>query len=216
MHHYMPPTRQIIVADSLKWLETQRDRSIPNVVTGICDLDEVDLTMDQYLEFFKSATSLIFQKLDPRGYAVFIQTDRKFQREWIDKSFLLNNTAKIHGLKLVWHKIVLHREVDRTDLYRPGFAHMLCYTVNGTSGAASPDVIPVSRRLYKNGTPIEAATRAIAFIDRYTGSSKVILDPFVGRGTIPAIANNFGMDAIGIDIDPAQAEKARRMNMPLS
>lgn len=203
--------RKIIVADSLKWLSTQKNGSIPNVVTGICDLDEIDKNLDEYLEFFNGVASLIFQKLNPAGYAIFIQTDRKYQRQWIDKSYLLTDLAYKYGFKMVWHKIVLHREVDRTDLHRPCYAHMLCYTKTGTSGAATPDIIPVSGRLYKNGTPIEAAIRAIQFVKRYSKAGPYILDPFVGQGTIPAVANAYELNAVGIDIDPAQAAKAERM-----
>lgn len=208
-------SRKIIVANSLDWLSTQKDGSIPNVITGICDLDEIEHLaergMNEYIEFFNKIGALIFQKLNPAGYAIFIQTDRKYQREWIDKSYMLTDLAYKHGYKMVWHKIVLHRDVDKTDLHRPCYAHMLCYTKTGTSGAATPDVIPVSDRLYKNGTPIEAAVRAVEFVKRYTKAGPFVLDPFVGQGTIPAIANAFGLNAVGIDIDAAQAAKAEKM-----
>lgn len=197
-------SREIIVADAVKWLEEQTACSIPNVVTGICDMDEIGATLPEYLRFFKQVANLIFSRMNPGGYAVFIQTDRKYQREWIDKSALLSECARENGFKMVWHKIQLLREVDGTDLYRPTYSHMLCYTVNGTSGAAFPDVLPVSRRLYKNGTPIEAARRSLLFIKQYNKKSTKVVDPFVGRGTIPAIANALGMDAVGIDIDPSQ------------
>lgn len=205
-------SRKIIVADSLDWLSTQRDGSLPNFVTGICDLDEIDMNMEQYLDFFQNVAQLIFQKMDPSCYAIFIQTDRKYQREWYDKSTILTNIAHDNGFKLVWHKIALHRDVDRTDVHRPTYAHMLCYTVNGSPGAATPDVLPVSKKLYKNGTPLGAAERAIEFIDRYS-SVKTIIDPFVGQGTIPAIANKYGLNAFGIDIDPSQVDKAKSFEL---
>lgn len=203
-------SRQIIVADSLKWLSGLRPKSIPNVVTGICDMDEINLDLPKYLDFFKKIANLIFSKTDPNGYAIFIQTDRKYQREWIDKSALLSECARQNGFKMVWHKIQLLRDVDGTDLHRPTYSHVLAYTVNGTTGAAFPDVFPVSKRLYKNGTPIEAAQRSLEFVKRYS-KTPVVIDPFVGQGTIPAIANSLGMDAVGIDIDPKQAEIAETM-----
>jgi len=202
-------SRKIIVADSMKWLALQKSQSIPNVITGICDMDEIGLTdINKYLDFFNRIAQLIFEKTNPNGYAIFIQTDRKIERSWIDKSLLLSTIAQKNGFKMVWHKIVLHRDVDATDLHRPGYAHMVCYTKNGTSGAATPDIIPVSQRLYKNGTPVEAAVRAIEFVKRYTKSEPCVVDPFVGQGTIVAIANAYGLNAIGIDIDSQQARKA--------
>lgn len=208
-------SRKIIQQDALVWLRSQPNQSIANFVTGICDLDETDepSNMAKYLDFFREVTQLILSKLHPDGYAVFIQTDRKYQRQWIDKSYIITKIAREFNppLKMVWHKIVLHRDVNRTDLHRPTYAHMLCYTHHGTTGEATPDVLPVSGKLYKNGTPIGAAETAINFIKRYSKSGITVVDPFVGQGTIPAISNYYGLNAIGIDIDATQVEIARKM-----
>jgi hypothetical protein len=200
-------SREIVVADSLEYLK--KVSSLPNVVTGICDQNETDMSMPQYLQFFKDIASLIFTKLDKSGYAIFIQTDRKHDREWMDKSYMLTELAYSHGLKMVWHKIVLHRPLGSTNLYRPCYAHMLCYTYTGKPGAAFSDVLPVSEKLYENGTPLGAAEAAVKFIKDNNKKSTLIVDPFVGRGTVVAIANRFGLDAIGIDIDPKQAAMAQ-------
>jgi len=201
-------SREIIHDDALRWLRN-RKTPIPNIVTGICDMDEIDMTMDKYLEFFKTTASLIFTKMSKKGYAIFIQTDRKYNREWFDKSYMLTSIAIQHGFKTVWHKIVLHRDVDATDLHRPTYAHMLCYSKEGSTGIATPDVVPVSKKLYKNATPMEAAYRAIEFIAKTNKTDTTIIDPFVGQGTIPAIANSLGLDAVGIDIDIEQVKKAK-------
>ena len=210
--------REIVQDDALHWLRKQP--VVPNVVTGICDMDEMDsgkkMTHEEYLKFFQSVAKLIMEKVDPAGYVIFIQTSRKYQRSLIDKSFLLSKIAEQVGLKMIWHKIVLQREVDARDLYRPTYSHMLCYSKNGTTGAATPDVIPVSKKIYKNGTPVEAAVRAIRFIQTNTGSQPVIVDPFVGRGTVVAVANALGMGAIGIDMDERQVEYARRLKLDAS
>jgi hypothetical protein len=199
---------QIICDDALNWLKNQS--SIPNVVTGICDMDEMPgMDMQGYLVFFESVLNGIFSKLQDGCYAVFIQTDRKYKRSWIDKSYIITNIAQKYKLKMVWHKIALHRGVDATDLHRPTYAHVLCYSRDGTTGAATPDVIPVSKKLYKNGTPPEAAKRALAFIAR-NSTSRTIVDPFVGQGTIPGLAKALGLNSIGIDIDPEQCEKAKK------
>ena len=198
--------RQIIVADSLIWLKKQKN--IPNVITGICDLDETNMNMKDYLIFFKQVATLIFKNLSKNGYAIFMQTDRKYNKEWIDKSSILTNIALENGLKLVWHKIILNRDVGKIDLFRPTYSHMLCYTYEGTSGAATTDVINVSKRLYKNATPINAAKIALEFVKKYNTISSDIIDPFVGQGTIVALANKMNMNAIGIDIDSEQAKKA--------
>jgi DNA modification methylase len=200
---------EIICADAQDWLAQQK--TIPNVVTGICDMDEMPgYDIDRYLQFFSKVVNLIFEKLQDGCYAIFIQTDRKYDRRLIDKSYIITDIARQHGIKMIWHKIVLHRDVDATDLYRPTYAHMLCYSRNGTTGAATPDVIPVSKKGYKNATPPEAAKRALAFVKK---NSKVntVVDPFVGRGTIPLLARELGLNTVGIDIDPEQCDITRRL-----
>jgi len=201
---------EIICDDALVWLKKQK--SLPNVVTGVCDLDEMPegTTMNEYLAFYTDILEEIFSKLQDNCYAIFIQTDRKYQKSWIDKSYITTNIAQKHKIKVIWHKIVLHRGVDKSDLHRPTYAHVLCYSRNGTTGAATPDVIPASKKLYKNGTPPLAAERALEFVEKCS-SVKTVVDPFVGRGTIPVIAKKLGLNSIGIDIDPEQCEETKKI-----
>ena len=209
---------KIIQDDARNWLRKQKKGSVPNIVTGICDLDEIKHTfksenteMQEYLNFFKGITRQIFRKLNPDGYAIFIQTDRKYNRQTIDKSYILTDLAKKHGYRLIWHKIVLHQDVNTTDLFRPTYAHMLCYSKNGRPGAAFPDVLPVSKKFYKNATPIGAIEAAIKYIKRYNKLDSTIVDPFVGQGTTCIVAIENGIDCIGIDIDPKQVEITRKL-----
>lgn len=200
---------EIICDDALNWLKKQKNNTVGNFLTGICDLDEMGgISMEKYLNFLNKVVNLIFEKLHDDGYAIFIQTDRKYNRSWIDKSYLISKIAHTHGLKMIWHKIVLHRSVNATDTYRPTYAHMLCYSKNGTTGSATPDVIDVSKKLYKNGTPIVAGYKAVEFINQYS-KNKLIVDPFVGRGVITGLARLFGIPSIGIDISSSQCELAK-------
>lgn len=210
-------SRKIICADSLKWLQQQRNGSLPNIVTGICDHDEMNgYTMEQYQDFFVNVAELIFQKQMPGCYAIFIQTDRKWQRQWLDKSYILTRIARNNGYKTIWHKIVLHRPVNSTHLQRPTYAHMLCYSRDGTTGSATPDVLDdKGGKLYSNGTPLNAAKTALDFIARYS-KVKDVLDPFVGQGTIAAIGESLGLNVIGIDIDSEQCRKAKTLNIKIS
>ena len=200
--------KTLITADSLVWLATQK--SLSNVITGIPDLDETPFSLEEYLVFFKKIVALIFKKLDKDGYAIFVQTDRKYNKTWLDKSAIITEISKKCGLKVIWHKIVLNRMPGKIDLYRPTYSHMLCYSYNGTTGAAFCDVLPISRRLYKNGTPLLPATLSVEFVKRYNPNTAII-DPFVGRGTITAVAVHYGIDSIGIDIDPTQIEHAEKL-----
>jgi hypothetical protein len=210
----------IICDDSLKWLSRQNDRSIANVLTGLPDMNEVNMELPQYLEFFRTIADLIFKKLSDYGYAIFIQTDRKFDGQTIDKSYHLTDVAYKNEIKLVWHKIVLQRDVGKIDLHRPTYSHVLCYTRNGKPGAAFQDVFPVSDKLYENATPQNACYRSAEYL--YTVSKSRgsgikdgnetggdVIDPFVGRGTAGVACLRAGLTFIGIDIDEEQCQRSR-------
>src|SRR3989338_6603737 len=98
---------EIVCDDSLHWLKLQKNESIGNFVTGICDMDEINISMPNYLKFIDKIVRLIFDKLAPDGYAIFIQTDRKYNRSWVDKSHIISKIADEYNLKMIWHKIVL-------------------------------------------------------------------------------------------------------------
>lgn len=123
---------QIICQDALVWLEKQPKHSLGNIVTGIPDLDEVPLNLSQYIVFFKKAVRLCFTRTERDGYCIFMNTDRKHQGQWIDKSYLISQVAsELPDLKLKWHKIVLLRGVGKAHLQRPTYQHFLCFSYKG-------------------------------------------------------------------------------------
>ena len=203
------PLRSILCCDALEWLTQQSSNGIENIITGIPDAYELKNTeTGEYIDFFQTAAQLIFTRVAEDGYAIFIQTDRKKNKTWISKSTILITAAHALGFKLVWHKIILNRDLGATDLFRPTYAHMLCFTKTGTSGAATPDVLPVSTRIYANATPIDAVIHAVDFIKKYIKKQGEIVDPFMGRGTVAVVANKYGFRVRGVDNDPEQVAKA--------
>lgn len=205
-------TWEILCQDSLKWLAEQPDASLPNIVTGLPDQDELKLDMSEYLEYFRQAAHIIFQKVSRRGYAIFVQTDRKFERQWIDKSYILSEIARKAGLKMIWHKIVLRRPLNSTYIQRPTYSHMLCYSDQGSPGSAVPDVIEGGKVFYDNGAPVNAARLIVDFLVKM--KQEAFVDPFVGRGTFPFFGVQAGLHVIGLDIDPEQCQKTREKLLP--
>jgi hypothetical protein len=208
----------ILCQDSVLWLKSQPDQSISNVITGIPDLNELgpDTDKKKYLEFFNEVSQLIFKKLQPDGYAIFVQTDRKYDGALIDKSYLLTDSAYKCGLKLVWHKMVCQRDVGKKDLYRPTYSHFLCYTLKGSPGTAFEDVFPVGGKLYENGTPFNVALSAADFISKKIKKQKhqtlyQVVDPFVGRGTVGLSCVQKGLTFLGIDIDKNQCQSSEEL-----
>ena len=42
---------------------------------------------------------------------------------------------------------------------------------------------------------------------------RVVVDPFCGRGTMLAVANARGLDAVGVELSPRRARLARRLRL---
>lgn len=210
----MPSKFKIICSDALLWLKKQKNNSLPNIVTGIPDLDEVGMTHHNYLSFFKKSVDLIFSKIHPKSYSIFMITDRKVNKQWIDKSFLIQQSALSHNIPLRWHKIVLLRPVDSTHIQRPTYQHFLCFSKDSGPGEATPDVILCGKKSYKNASCPIPTKHAIDFLKLYSNWDTII-DPFVGRGTVLLEAKKGGFNGIGIDIDPKQCSETKKvLNLP--
>jgi len=200
--------REVICQDSLPWLEN--NKQLDSIVTSIPDIEEVQMNMTDYINFFRKSVKLCLESVKQNGYCIFLQTDRK-QNGWFDKSYIITDEAQKFNYRMLWHKICLNTEIGKKNSRRPTYSHMLCFSLTGTLGKQStPDVIEAGEVYYKNGFGINAVTFIINFLkDR--GITKVV-DPFVGSGTVLHIANKLGLDAIGIDIDETQCEKSRIIN----
>lgn len=200
--------RQIICADALEWLAA--NRGVGAVVTSLPDADETGQPVDEWAAWFARAAQACFDAASAGAPVVFYQTDRKAGGRWHSKAAMLFQAAAAAGAELYWHKIILRRGVGKTDLHRPGYTHLMAFGVGGGPGKATPDVMERGRTLYPNGMGLRAARFAVGFAGERAGR---VCDPFCGRGTIPAVAEALGYDAIGVDIDPAQCERARSLKL---
>jgi hypothetical protein len=187
----------------LPWLKI--NKSWDSIVTSIPDMSEVNMKIKEYTEFFRGSARLCLEATKNKGYCIFLQTDRKYDG-WFDKSYLIIDEAKKLGYRMLWHKIALRTEVGKTDLYRPTFSHMLCFSKEGKIGIPIPDVIYRGDITYDNAFGIDAVVFVLEYLKKQ--GVKTVVDPFVGSGTTLAIANKLGMKAIGLDIDKKQCEKA--------
>lgn len=176
------------------------------IVTSLPDAAETGREPEEWADWFRGAVALCCAVADP---AVFYQTDRRAGGRLWSKADLVFRGAEDAGVRPLWHKIVLRRAPGSTDLYRPGYAHLIAVGRTAHPGATTPDVIAASEVLYPNGTPIGAAEVAIDYARRLEVAG--VMDPFCGRGTIPRVALDAGVAAAGIDIDPDQCERARAL-----
>jgi len=200
---------KILNTDSIKYLHDKENYSLPTIITGIPDMDEVNMEEEEYIKWFENVCDMIYKKVKKDEYCIFIQTDRKVNGKWIDKSFYLHKVAKENRIHLLWHKIVLYRPVNSIHLQRPTYGHMLCFSYLNGPGKQFPDVIEGSKKLYKNGTSIEPLEYVMNFCNEK--GVKVIIDPFAGYGTISYMAKKYNISSLAIDIDKECVEKIKQI-----
>lgn len=204
-----PPIRKILNMDAIGWLETHSD--VGAIVTGLPDSDELQWPMEQWRAWFSRALQLCMRAASPHACAIFCQTDRKHDGHLVSKCHLMLDAAEAVHLRLLWHKIVLRRKVGGRDLYRPTYMHLMAFSNSMSAGAATTDVMQGGKMIYANAMGLNAATFAVRF-----AASKgigMIVDPFCGRGTVPAVANALGLDAVGVDIDAQQCAAATALQL---
>ena len=61
---------------------------------------------------------------------------------------------------------------------------------------------------------VNACVEACRFVLEHT-ATRTIVDPFCGAGTVLAVANAMGMDAVGVDLSTRQVRKARALQISL-
>lgn len=199
---------KILHTDAIEFLKSHDNKSLPTIITGIPDMDEVEMDENKYTLWLENVCQLIYNKIRNNEYCIFIQTDRKVNGQWIDKSYHLQSIGAKCNMKLLWHKIVLYRPVNSIHLQRPTYGHILCFCHQSSSngpGKQFPDVIEGGKKLYKNGTSIEP----LHYIMKFCNEKKIkcIIDPFAGYGTISLIAKKYNISSLAIDIDKECIEK---------
>ncbi len=208
--------RQVHHGDGLAWLEEHELGQEHAVVTSLPDLSELPaLDLEAWRRWFVETATLIGSRLHPEAVAIFYQTDIKHDGRWIDKAHLVQRGAEEAGLGCLWHKIVCRKEPGTTTFGRPAYGHWLAFSreLRLSAATSTPDVLPeLGRMTWSRAMPMTAAVASCVFLKAHT-RCRVVVDPFCGRGTILAVANDHGLDAIGVELSRKRARKARGMTL---
>lgn len=206
------PTREVHLADALAWLA---DHALPEhaaIVTSLPNVDEfAHRDLQLWRTWFVDAAELVLRSLPAESAAIFFQTDIRHDGIWIDKSFLVQQAAERASVPLLWHKLALRAPLGVTTNDRPGYAHLLCFarTLRHDPSHAVPDVLErLGAMTWPRAMGIDVARFAVAWLRDHIGA-RTIVDPFCGVGTVLAVANGLGLDALGVERNPGRAAKAR-------
>lgn len=209
------PGREIHHAEALAWLAARGPQPGLAVVTSLPDVSEVRLPLPDWRTWFLRAVTACVDAVEPAGVAVFFQSDIKREGSWIDKGALVVRAAEDAGARVLFHKIICRRPPGLPTFGRPGFTHLIAVsrTFRCPDELPIPDVIvDPGRAPWVRAMGIRAAAHAVRFV-RDQAQAQVVLDPFCGVGTIPAVANALGLSAIGVELSRKRAEQARELQI---
>ena len=142
--------------------------------------------------------------------AVFYQTDVKQDGRWVDKGHLVATGAARAGAACLFHKIVCRAPAGNATFGRPGYAHLLAFSrgLRLPVKESAADVLPALGEMsWSRAMGTAACEDVCKFLLRST-ACRVVVDPFCGHGTALAVANAYGLDAIGVERSEKRAGKA--------
>jgi hypothetical protein len=208
------PRRSVHHEDALAWLAQHPAGGAESVVTSLPDAAEMpEHDFESWRVWFDGAVKAVLSWVPPPGAAVFFQTDVLHCGVWVDKSYLVQRAAEGSGHSLVWHKVVCRTPPGSVRVGRAGYSHLLCLSRAPLPAfrTALPDVLPeAGLEVSQKAMGARACELACRFLLEAT-SSRVVVDPFCGRGTVLSVANALGMDAVGVDRNARSCRAAKRL-----
>ncbi len=212
------PTRQVIHGEALAWLAQNPAPPASSVITSLPDVSELpELGFEGWQSWFVQAAAAVIRWLPPPGLAIFYQSDIRQRGTWIDKAYLVQRAAEQERAFTVWHKIVCRKPAGTISHGRASYSHLLCFAKIERDAPAhpGPDVLPEAGFMpYSKAMGVSACQTACRFLREET-ATRLVVDPFCGRGTILAVSNAMGFDALGIDHSSRKCRVARTLSITL-
>jgi hypothetical protein len=208
------PERTVHQADALEWLRDHRANAGCSVVASLPDTGEMpEHDFASWRVWFAGAVKAVLRWVPEDGVAIFFQTDVLHRGVWIDKSYLVQQAADGGEHSLVWHKIVCRTAPGSVRTGKPGYSHLLCFSrsVRPAFRGAVADVLPdAGEEISQKAMGVLACELSCRYLLEAT-PTRTVVDPFCGRGTVLAVANALGLDAIGVDRSARCCRAARTL-----
>ncbi|HTJ79113.1 MAG TPA: hypothetical protein VL357_08965 [Rariglobus sp.] len=207
--------RDVECADSIPWMKARGRIEGACAVTSLPDVSEVGMALPVWRAWFLGAVELVVNAVPDESAALFFQSDIKRDGAWIDKGSMVIRAAEDAGARVLFHKIVCRRPSGMPTYGRPGYTHLIAVsrTLKCPEVLPIPDVISDAGRLpWVRAMGVRAASHAVRFAKEQAGA-KVIFDPFCGVGTVLAVANKFGLDALGVEKSRKRCGQAKALEL---
>jgi hypothetical protein len=208
------PKRTVVQADAIAWMAENKAPNASSVVTSLPDLSELShLELDTWRAWFLDAVRQVIRWVPANGVSIFYQSDIRIAGAWIDKGYLVMRGAEEERASIVWHKVVCRKPAGTIGMGRPSYSHMICVSREPRAVAKKPgpDVLPDAGFMPWSKAMGVAACRVACQFIRDETESQTIVDPFCGRGTLLAVANSMGFNAVGVDVGAKRVKSARAL-----
>jgi hypothetical protein len=210
------PSRRVYREDALPWLRERPRLAGCSLITSLPDVSSFpELGLSAWQRWFVDAAGLVLRAAPDDGVAIFYQTDIKRDAVWVDKGYLCHRAAEREGSALLWHKIACRKPAGEASFGRPAYSHLLCYSrgLRPAAAPAYPDVLAtVGAMTWSQAMGIEACRLACSYVLSHT-TTRTIIDPFCGYGTVLAVGNALGLDAIGVERVAKRARRAQNLRV---
>lgn len=208
------PEREVIVGDGLAWLRDAELTPRHAIVTSLPDVSEFPgMSVADWSGWFIDTVARCCEAAHPEGLVAFYQTDIKRDGRWVDKGYLVHRGAEQAGSACLWHKIICRVSPGFKTFGRPAYGHLQAFSaaLRLSIADSTPDVVDgLGVMTWSRAMPTTAAEAMCTVLDTVE-REWIVVDPFCGRGTILAMANAHGYDAVGVDISKKRVRKARAL-----
>ena len=210
--------RDVYHADALPWLRERGTLDDASVITSLPDVSELPhLGLDGWRAWFEEAAALAIAVAPEDAVTIFFQSDIRHRGAWIDKGALVTRAAERAGATLLHHKIVCRRPPGTLTRGRASYSHLLAFSrrLRPSLRHATPDVLAAAGEMpTPKSMGVLACLDACRFVIAET-RTRTIVDPFCGAGTVLAVANALGLDAVGVDCSTRACRRARTLQVAL-
>ena len=214
--HLAEAKRVVHQAEAMRWLKDRGALAGASVVTSLPDVSEIPrLDFPGWCRWFEDAAAAVLACVPPEGVAIFFQSDIRHAGLWVDKGALVARGAERAGGHLLFHRIVCRHPAGTLSAGRATYSHLLGFAPvpRPPSGRPRADVIPDAGFVPgKKAMGVNACLEACRFVLQET-PTRIIVDPFCGWGTVLAVANVLGMDAVGVDLSARMCRRARVLDV---
>lgn len=214
-HPETVPQRIVVHGDALAWLAANTAPERAAVITSLPDVSELPLALDAWKRWFIATAATLMRWVPEDGIAMFFQSDVRVDGALVDKGYLVLRAAEEVGANVLFHKIVCRNPPGTVAYGRASYSHLIGVTRAPARipRRPGPDVLADAGAMtWSRAMGLEACRLACRYLVENT-NTRVVVDPFCGRGSVLAVANALGLDAIGVELGGKRCRAARALRI---